>query len=452
MVRKTFSRTKKHSQRGTSTEVVISLDVIDDYKEELVRRRNEGLLQRGTFRNRSTALNVLLENLFEIKGLNPENPKIEAIKITSNDIYRAFMNYVKKRRPSKHTLEVYLESARICLEEILFDYYELHLSQTLGLEVFKPAFYLNKLSISAIQEKGKQLDEYLKNEQRKVVTDERVKDAIKWIDILIHEKGESRTIENIRVAMITLLFTGARASELNDLQFEVFLKEEGRVLKQIDLDRGIIYFHRGKIKDSPIKSFTPVFIHPVLIEELKIFKKKFIVNHAEPLFGYYGLDKVFYRYFRPDLAFSETKLLRIYKNNPWLQKYLPKEPIITTSLFRKYVDSYLQERIFEIGNMTLSQELFGQGLVGLDNMRRFKNYLLGRVEGVDFYHYISITQDKRFSTRYRRFTKMLFDNLIDRLMPEFTLILSPKVREKLFGEKEVQLNLKPTQIPEKAVS
>jgi len=451
MVRKTFSRTKKQSQGGTSTEVVIPLEIIDDYKEELVRRRNEGLLRRGTFRNRSTALNVLLENLLEIKGLNPENPNVETIRVTSNDIYRAVMNYIKKKRPSKHTIEVYLESARICLEEILFDYLGLQLSQTLGLEVFKPAFYLNKLSISAIQEKGKQLDEYLKNEQRKVVTDERIKDAIKWIDILRNEKGESRTIENLRLATILLLFTGARASELNDLQFEVVL-EDGRILKQINLNSGIIYFHRGKIKDSPIRSFTPIFIHPVPVAELRVFRRKFIVDPTEPIFGYFGLDKVFYRYFRPDLAFGETKLQRIYEANPWLQKYPPNEPIITTSLFRKYVDSYLQERIFELGDDNLSRELFGTGLVGLDNMRRYKNYILGRVEGVDFYHYISVTQDKRFSTRYRRFTKMLFDGLIDRLMPEFTLILSPEVQKKLFGEKEAQLNLKPAQILDEVVS
>ncbi|WP_297073263.1 hypothetical protein [Thermococcus sp.] len=452
MARKTFSKIKKHDHYIKQPEVVISLEVIDDYKEKLARRRDEGLLRRGTFRNRSTSLNILLENLFEVKGLDPENPEVDTIKINANDIYKAFQHYIQKRRPAKHTLEVYLESSRICLEEILFNYYGLQLSQTLGLEVFKPLFYLNKLSVSVIQEKGKQLNEYLKNEQKKVVTDERVKDAIRWTALLLQTKRESRTLENLRLALITLLLTGARSSELNDLQFEVLLKEEGRVLKQIDLNRRIIYFRRMKIKDSPVRSFTPVFIHPLLADELRIFKRKFITKPDEPIFGYYGLDKVFYRYYRPNLAFNENILEELYRKNPWLRKYPPNEPIITVSLIRKYVDSYLQERVFEMEGEKLSSELFGGGLLGLDNMRRFKNYLLGRVEGVDFYHYISITRDERFSSRYRRFTKMLFDGLIERLMPELLLILSPEVRKKLFGENGAQLDFKPAQIFEEVVS
>ncbi|MCA6212779.1 hypothetical protein GQS78_00330 [Thermococcus bergensis] len=69
----------------------------------------------------------------------------------------------------------------------------------------------------------------------------------------------------------------------------------------------------------------------------------------------------------------------------------------------------------------------------LDKMRRYKNYLLGRAEGVDFLHYISITEDKRYSSKLKKLNKMLIDGLIDKLMPELLYVLSEETRTKILS-------------------
>ncbi len=66
-------------------------------------------------------------------------------------------------------------------------------------------------------------------------------------------------------------------------------------------------------------------------------------------------------------------------------------------------------------------------------MRRYKNYLLGRAEGVDFLHYISITEDKRYSSKLKKLNKMLIDGLIDKLMPELLYVLSEETRTKILS-------------------
>ncbi|WP_148883360.1 site-specific integrase [Thermococcus aciditolerans] len=409
--------------------VILKLSDFDEYKEELVRMRNEGQMTVGKFQNRSTAVNVFLEYLIKTKGIEPGTNEI---KITTKDIYNAFTIFIHERRPAVHTLRTYLYSTKKALEHILLSKYNILLSRTIGLEVFNPEFYVSQLSKSTFQTKGRQLKEYQLNERNKVISDERVKDALKWLEILIHTK-KTRTVENLRLATIIALLTGARGSEINDLQFQVIV--DGETINQIDLNRGIIYFHRKKLKEDATKSFTPVFIHPVLIEELKAYRRKYLPDPTKPLFGYYEIDKLFYNYYTPAKAFrSKEKLETLYQNNKWLQKYPPQKPIIGLRQIRKYVDSYLQARMFELADKGVGSSLFGKGLYGLDNMRRYKNYLLGRAEGVDFMHYISTTEDPRYVARYKRFTNMLFDGLIDRLMPEFGHVLSPEVASKLYGK------------------
>ena len=107
---------------------------------------------------------------------------------------------------------------------------------------------------------------------------------------------------------------------------------------------------------------------------------------------------------------------------------------------RKFVDSYIQSRMFELADRGIGSSIFGRGLTGLDNMRRYKNYLLGRAEGVDFKHYISNTEDPRYSQRYKKFTIMLFSGLIDDLMPEIGRVMNPRVFKKLYAAKKHSKN------------
>lgn len=431
MRRKTFHKQQNQAAAITADNgfIILKLSDFDEYKEELVRMRKEGQMTVGKFQNRSTAVNVFLEYLIKTKGIEPGTNEI---KITTKDIYNAFTTFIRERRPSVHTLRIYLYSTKKALEHILLRNYDVLLSRTIGLEVFNPELYVSQLSRSMFQTKGRQLKEYQLNERNKVISDERVKDALKWLEILIHTK-KTRTVENLKLATIIALLTGARGSEINDLQFQVVV--DGETINQIDLKRGIIYFHRKKLKEDATKSFTPIFIHPILIEELKTYRRKYLPDPTKPLFGYYEIDKLFYNYYVPANAFrSKEKLETLYQNNKWLQKYPPQKPIIGLRQIRKYVDSYLQARMFELADKGVGSSLFGKGLYGLDNMRRYKNYLLGRAEGVDFMHYISTTEDPRYVARYRRFTNMLFDGLIDRIMPEFGRILSPEVASKLYGK------------------
>lgn len=234
-----------------------------------------------------------------------------------------------------------------------------------------------------------------------------------------------------------MLFTGARGSEINDLQFQV--EVDGELINQIDTKRGIIYFHRKKLKEDATKSFTPIFVHPLIIEELKIFKRLYLVDPTEPLFGYYSIDKIFQRYYTPQRAFvSKKKLEKLYENNSWLQKYPPNRPILSMRAIRKYVDSYLQARMFELADKGIGTSLFGKGFVGLDNMRRYKNYYLGRAEGVDFLHYISITEDPRYFMRYKKFTKRIFDGLVDKLMPELSYVVHRETLSKVYGTEKLE--------------
>ncbi|ASJ17096.1 hypothetical protein A3L04_08455 [Thermococcus chitonophagus] len=243
-------------------------------------------------------------------------------------------------------------------------------------------------------------------------------------------------MKKIRLATLIALLTGARSTEINDLQFE--LRAKGERLKQIDLQRGIIYFHRKKLKADDGRNFTPVFIHPILIEELKAFKRKYILDTTQPIFGCYSLDKQFKHFYTPATAFKKkTQLESIYRRYSWLRKYDPQRPIVTVKMFRKYFDSYLQIRIFELAEENAVRVLFGEGLSALDKMRRYKNYLLGRAEGVDFLHYISITEDRRYSSKLKKLNKMLIDSLIDRLMPELLYVLNDETKAKFFDMKSV---------------
>ena len=429
MRRKVFSKTPNSvPPYFESGSVVVKLSDFDDYKEELVRLRNGGHLTVGKFQNRSTAINVFIEYLLKVKEIGPGT---DEITITAGDIYNAFTGFIRERRPAVHTLRIYLYSTRKALEHILLSKYNVLLSRTIGLEVFNTEFYISQLSESTFQSKARQLKEYQFNEKSKVITDQQVKDALRWLEILINLK-KTRTVENLRLATIIALLTGARGSEINDLQFQVVI--DGERLNQIDLKRGIIYFHRKKLRENAIKSFTPVFVHPVLVEELKTFRRKYLSDPTSLIFGYYSIDKMFQRYYAPGRAFKDQKTLQnLYRNNPWLQKYPKDRPIIGVRAIRKYVDSYLQARMFNLMDRGIGVSLFGEGFMGLDNMRRYKNYLLGRAEGVDFLHYISVTEDPRYSSRYKKFNKMLFDGLIDKLMPELGRVLDSETIPRSYG-------------------
>lgn len=430
MRRKVFSHQKDSLESFTDTDaVIIMLSDFDEYKEELVKQRQNGQLTVGAFQNKSSAINVFIEYLLKTK--NPEQTTNGEIKITARDVYVAFNEYIKERRPARHTLQTYLYYTRKALEHILLKKYNLLLSKTLGIEVFDIDFYLTQLSKSTLRSKGSQLKAFKKKEESKVISDERVKDALKWLAILRQER-DSMAVEKLRLATLIVLLTGARGTEVNDLQFEVRVNEE--VLKQIDLRKGIIYFHRKKLKADDDKNFTPVFIHPLLIEELKIFKKKHILDPTQPIFGYYSLDKTFKNFYTPNRAFKKrTQLENLYRKYEWLRNYEPQKPIITVKMFRKYFDSYLQDKIFELTGERTVTTLFGKGLEALDKMRRYKNYLLGRAEGVDFLHYISITEDKRYSSKLKKLNKMLIDGLIDKLMPELLYVLSEETRTKILS-------------------
>ena len=73
------------------------------------------------------------------------------------------------------------------------------------------------------------------------------------------------------------------------------------------------------------------------------------------------------------------------------------------------------------------------GIRLVDELRRYKNYLLGRAEGVDFMHYISLTEDKRFRRRYKRLTRLFVDSIIDEVMPELLLVLSEETVQRFFS-------------------
>ena len=433
MRRKVFSRPQPTPTLKSSSGIVLRLSDFDEYKEELVQLRNMGQLTVGKFRNRSTSINVFLEYLMKVK---PIDPGVDEIKITARDVYNAFNLFIKERRPSVHTLRTYLRSTRKALEHILLSKYDTFLSQALGIEVFDVEFYLSQLSKSTLQRKARQLKEYQEHEKEKVITDQRVKDALRWLGILVNTR-KTRTVENLRLATIIMLFTGARGSEINDLQFQVEI--DGELINQIDTKRDIIYFHRKKLKEDATKSFTPIFVHPLVIEELKIFRRLYLIDPTEPIFGYYSIDKIFQRYYTPQRAFvSRKKLEKLYENNSWLQKYPPNKPIISMRAIRKYVDSYLQARMFELADRGIGASLFGKGFVGLDNMRRYKNYYLGRAEGVDFLHYISITEDPRYFVRYKKFTKRIFDGLVDRLMPELSYVIHKETLLKVYGPEKLE--------------
>jgi len=436
MRRKVFSKPQQTPTFKNGNKIVLRLSDFDEYKEELVRLRNSGQLTVGKFRNRSTAINIFIEYMDKVNSINLE---ADEITITARNVYNAFNLFIKERRPAVHTLRTYLYSIRKVLEHILLSKYDTFLSQTIGIEVFDVEFYLSQLSKSTLQRKARQLKEYQEHEKEKVITDQRIKDGLKWLWILLNTK-RTRTIENLRLATLVAIFTGARGSEINDLQFQV--EVDGELLSQIDTKRGIIYLHRKKLKGDATKSFTPIFVHPIITEELKIFKKLYIIDSTESIFGYYSIDKIFQKYYTPQRAFTSQKTLeRLYENNAWLKKYPPNRPILSLRAIRKYVDSYLQARMFELADRGIGASLFGKGFVGLDNMRRYKNYYLGRAEGVDFLHYISITEDPRYFMRYKKFTKRIFDGLVDKLMPELAYVVHRETLLKVYSSKGREKNI-----------
>lgn len=411
--------------------VIIKLSDFDEYKEELAKLRKEGQLTVGTFQNRSSSINRFVEYLLRVKDINGD---VNEIKITTGDVYNAFMELLKDNKISEHTLSIYLYSTKKALEHILLSKYGVLLSRTLGYEVFETDFYVSQLSKSVLQSKAKQLKEYQEYEKSKVITIEQIKDALKWLELLTHIR-QTHTVETLRLGTLILLLTGARGTEINDLQFKV--RGDGELIDQIDFRRGIIYFHRKKLKGSALRNFTPIFVHPVLLEELKQYRRTYQPDPTAPIFGRYSLDKIFYRYYTPGLAFRDKrKLKRLYRSNEWLRKYPPDEPLLTIRMGRKFVDSYIQSRMFELADRGIGSSIFGRGLTGLDNMRRYKNYILGRAEGVDFKHYISNTEDPRYSRRYKKFTIMLFNGLIDDLMPEIGHVMNPRVFKKLYAAKK----------------
>ncbi len=437
MQRKIFSKVQHEKKSFPNTKaIILKLSDFDEYKKELVEQRNRGELSVGTFQNRSTAVNVFLENLLDVKGY----PEGDEIVITASDVYKAFNNYIRKKRPLPHTLSVNIHYTKRALEHILLKKYNTFLSTTLGTEIFNIDIYLGNYSPSMMRTKATQLRSFKEKEKSKVISTERVKDGLRWLAILKQKRPQSLSVERLRLATLILLTTGARASEVNELQFEV-IGPGGEKLKQIDLRRGIIYFHRKKLKRSDGTAFTPVIIHPILVEELKNFKQNYVLDPTTPIFNRYSLDKQFKAYFTPKLAFRKRKQLEeLYDRYSWLTKYDPNKPILTVKMFRKYFDSFVQNQIIEIADGTKNNpaaDIFGIGIQAFDNLRRYKNFLLGRAEGVDFLHYISLTEDRRYYSKLKKVNKMLIDELIMTLIPEVLYVLSGGTRSKFFGKDEV---------------
>ena len=434
MIRKRFSLhpSVKDPVFNDQTYILFDLEYLDEYKEELVKLRNSKQLSPGTFQNKSFALNTFVEYLLKVLDKPPENGSV--VKLSAESIYRAFSEYIRdpNRSKSSHTFNVVLNYTKEALRHILWEKYGVSLSRVFGEEIFDPNLYLSMISRTALRSKAIQLKTYQKSEQEKVVSSERIRAALRWLSILISERP-TITVEKIRLATLIVLMTGARGTEINDLQF-VTIDESGRKTNQIDLNRGIIYFRRAKLK-TDTGGITPVFIHDVLISELKIFKRRFILDPTAPIFGYYSLDKVFTRYYIPREVFRRKKdLERAYSMHSWLRVYPPDKPIITIKLFRKFFDSHLQNMIYElVDNEKLGFMGFLSSAQLIDELRRYKNYLLGRAEGVDFMHYISLTEDKRFRGRYRRLTRMFVDSIIDEVMPELLRVLNEETLRRFFS-------------------
>ncbi|WP_157895695.1 hypothetical protein [Thermococcus chitonophagus] len=187
MGRKVFSRRDEYENKFTDRDfVIIRLSDFDEYKDELVELRKNGQLTVGKFQNKSSAVNVFVEYLLKTKNIEPE---VDEIKITARDVYNAFNTYIRERRPAYHTFQVHLYYTRKALEHILLKKYNLLLSKTIGLEVFDVDFYVTQLSKSVLRSKATQLKTFKEKEESKVISDERVKDALKWLAILRKERG-----------------------------------------------------------------------------------------------------------------------------------------------------------------------------------------------------------------------------------------------------------------------
>ncbi|WP_297534622.1 hypothetical protein [Thermococcus sp.] len=434
MRRKRFGGPQKLPVRYSSDDyILLDLRDIDEYKEELISLRNLKQLSPGTFQNKSFAINTFIEYLLRIKGpIADDNP---IIKLTAMDVYQVFSEYLKDPRRSKstHTFRVVVKYTEEALKHILWEKYGISLTRALGDEVFNPNLYLRLVSVIAMRSKAIQLQTHRKREKEKVVSPDQIKLALKWLSVLISERP-TITVEKVRLATLIALMTGARGSEINDLQF-ITSDDTGRRIKQIDLTEGIIYFRRAKLRRDG-GGVTPIFIHPILVNELKVFKKKYVLDPTQPIFGFYSIDKIFTHYYTPKETFrSRKKLEEIYHKYPWLKHCSPDKPIITIKLFRKFFDSHLQNMIYSLvddGRVDFMNFLSGIRLV--DELRRYKNYLLGRAEGVDFMHYISLTEDKRFRRRYKRLTRLFVDSIIDEAMPELLLVLSEETSQKFFSK------------------
>ncbi|MBC7094462.1 hypothetical protein [Thermococcus sp.] len=73
MGRKVFSCQKDPLESFPNTNAVtMMLSDFDEYKEELVKQRQNGQLTVGTFQNKSSAVNVFVEYLLKIKKQNKQ--------------------------------------------------------------------------------------------------------------------------------------------------------------------------------------------------------------------------------------------------------------------------------------------------------------------------------------------------------------------------------------------
>jgi len=421
--------------------ISISIEDIEKYKIELLDKKKRGKLREGTYSNRSTSINNFVEELLKLKNLDKSMITQQTIlKITASDLYEIFKKWYETH--SEHTFRVYVNGVKIALEDILFKN-NILLSRRIPPEVFNYKLYYRNLSKSAKVKKGDKLKSFSQYEKYKAVSPQRIKNAYTWLNVLMKEKVEKNRMHlitwyRLKIALLLLTFTGARSTEIVDLEYNVKTRD-GEMIHQIDLKNALIYFIRNKVRDeNNHRTVTPVFISEPLLTELKIYKRNFGVNK---LFNWKSLDKIIKDYFTPSRKFNEEELKILKKKYTFLQGIPLDKPIVTVSLFRKYLDNWLEQKSLlflqdQIHSRyaTSIQELFG-GKEGLSyiHLNKLKNFFMGRVEGIDYVNYDAFFENRKLFNTMKNLHKWFMRGFLDNLEPEILWVLEPQTIGKLVG-------------------
>ncbi|NJE09350.1 hypothetical protein [Thermococcus sp. MAR1] len=410
----------KKTEKWARNTIVITVDDLVKYRAELDEKR----APEGTRRNKISVYNKFLNYLTEIKGAQVLGKK--RLTIEARELAEMFTREGETK--NQHTTRVFILYTREMLERIVFGYHNRSLYEHIPREVFNYNNYLSG-GIATKRDLDDLLEAFEKIESEKAVTAEQVRDGLAWLNLLYEEKVLKRKMskrlwDKLKIAYLIIAFTGARSTEVLKLKFKT-----GKGKKMIDLEKGIMFLVRNKVARTGKRSgVTFVFLHPLLSEELRSFRKHYQENE---LFGWSSLDKIIYDYFTPSHRFNKEEFKKLQEKYPFLRKYGYNEQIIGVRALRKFVDNFLEVRAFELAEKEL------RGYYSFDERHRhynkLKNLILGRVEGIDYIHYDSLLKNKKLFRQVRKLYDSMFEGFEEALMPELGLVVDDYTYEKFFG-------------------